>query len=278
MEMDIETMDFNVGPISGPGILNYDLPPDVEKLAKEIIGTKTATFGAEHPDTLQSMMYLAFVYLKRRRFPEAIELYLHIIKLGGKVWGFASHPQLLRSRGQICVAYYESNMLEKALEISNETLEILSSAKADEANEDRLWNMSITARCEVRLGTNHGRAVSLLEEVLSIRRRTAGNGKDISECLYGLSMVFRNLGRILEAVKVTEELVKINRFVYGMEHRVTLEAISNLAALYHECGRANDSMELLRELLDVKRRLLGTEHVETLAVMDRLAYDLIVLE
>ncbi|KAL9113982.1 MAG: hypothetical protein Q9187_007548 [Circinaria calcarea] len=85
------------------------------------------------------------------------------------------------------------------------------------------------------------------------------------------ALVFKENGRLLNAIELSEKILEAERRILGDEHPVTLTSINNLASSYSELGRWQEAMELKEKVLEARKRILGDEHPDTLTSINNLA-------
>ena len=86
----------------------------------------------------------------------------------------------------------------------------------------------------------------------------------------GLALVYRNIGRFPEAVKLQEESLETRRRLLGDDHRDTIEIINSLGLLYQESGQLARAQPLAKEALERNSRLRGADHRDTLIAQNNL--------
>ena len=96
---------------------------------------------------------------------------------------------------------------------------------------------------------------------------------DIDRCgpLGDLATLYRDQGKLAEAVPLVVQALEVRRRVQGEEHPETLNCMNNLGILYTHQGKLAQAEPLLVKALEVRRRVLGEEHPDTAGSMDRLA-------
>jgi Flp pilus assembly protein TadD len=87
-----------------------------------------------------------------------------------------------------------------------------------------------------------------------------------------LANSYWDAGRKEEALKLSEEVLTLDRKVLGPEHPDMLFWMGDLAASYDEAGRKEESLKLREQVLALDRKVLGPEHPGTLNAMNKLAW------
>ena len=83
--------------------------------------------------------------------------------------------------------------------------------------------------------------------------------------------VFEESGRLQEAMKLREKVLKARQKVLGSEHPDIFSAMKNLAHSYQDLGRSQEALQLAEKVLEASQRTLGNEHPDTLSAMNNLA-------
>ncbi|KAH0541632.1 hypothetical protein FGG08_003922 [Glutinoglossum americanum] len=101
---------------------------------------------------------------------------------------------------------------------------------------------------------------------------TTGDGEpERLEIAAKFASVYRECGRMQEAMKLRERVLEARGRTLGEEHPNTLGSMSNLAISYGDLGRRQEAMELDEKVLEARERTLGEEHPDTLGSMSNLA-------
>jgi hypothetical protein len=118
---------------------------------------------------------------------------------------------------------------------------------------------------------DHDGARVLLEEVLSVRRRTLGDQHpDTLDSITNLALLHTELGSYKVALDLSQEVVASHRKSLG-EQEITDEevahSIGSLAAVHNLMGNCAMAEPLHKEALAIRQRLLGPENIDTLNSM-----------
>jgi hypothetical protein len=85
--------------------------------------------------------------------------------------------------------------------------------------------------------------------------------------MHNLAHSYADLGRVADAVKLSEETLALFKAKLGPDHRDTLASMNNVAIFYHLAGRPQQGHELLEELVRLSATKLGPEDELTLRSM-----------
>lgn len=72
-----------------------------------------------------------------------------------------------------------------------------------------------------------------------------------------LAVTYTRMGRLMDAVKLQEDVLETMEKSLGPENLETITVMSNLAWTYLSQGRWNDALCLHEKALDARKRLLG---------------------
>ncbi|KAJ5092967.1 hypothetical protein N7456_008828 [Penicillium angulare] len=86
---------------------------EAESLQCQVVDISRATFGAEHPCTVDSMNSLIDMHIRSKRWPEAEALQLHVLEAQKKILGEA-HPSTLASMENLVFLCLEQEQLQDA--------------------------------------------------------------------------------------------------------------------------------------------------------------------
>ncbi|KAL1528425.1 hypothetical protein AB1Y20_009773 [Prymnesium parvum] len=134
-----------------------------------------------------------------------------------------------------------------------------------EEDAERLFvanNLAVTRKESA--GDNAG-ALQLMEEVLSVRRRTLGDEHPHTlDSIANLALQHAEMGHYDAALPLSEEALGAMRRTLGDEHEHTLVSMAALGALHLHMGQFRAAWPLCVESLDARRRMLGNCHLETI--------------
>ncbi len=65
------------------------------------------------------------------------------------------------------------------------------------------------------------------------------------------ALVYSEVGRVQEALQLTERVVEVRKRTLGEEHPDTLGSIHNLAISYSEAGERQKALQLMEQVVEV---------------------------
>jgi eukaryotic-like serine/threonine-protein kinase len=120
-----------------------------------------------------------------------------------------------------------------------------------------------------------GDPTSAVRQLVRARElRTTALGPDHPDTLSTtrfLADVYRESGRLPEAVSLLEQHLNHARPKLGTDSDETLTAMGSLAIAYGYSGRLKEAIEILTEVVRLRKTKFGTEHASTLMAMTNLA-------
>ena len=141
--------------------------------------------------------------------------------------------------------------------------ELVRDRPSDDA--ERLFvanNLAVTLKESA--GDNAG-ALTLMEEVLTVRRKTLGDvHPDTLDSIINLALQHNEMGNFESALPLSLEAVASAREQLGSTNEHTLVAISCLAAVHNSLRNFEQAKPLHEEALAARKAMLGEGHLETM--------------
>jgi len=225
--------------------------------------------GADHPDTLSSMMGLANSYAGLGRHKDALKLHEETLALRQTRLG-PSHRDTLTSMNNVASSYDAVGRRGDALELREKTLALRQTSLGPDHPDTLASMMALASSYYV-----HGRqadALKLYEDVLELRKvRLGPHHPDTLRSMNNLANSYAALERRGDALKLRLESLELHKAKLGPTHPDTLAAMGNLATSYLAVGRRDDARKLREETLALQKIRLGPDHPDTLRSMSNLA-------
>jgi hypothetical protein len=257
----------------------------------------TEHLGPDHPDTLESMYFLATSYADLGRYTDALELRKETLALRKARLGLA-HPDTLRSMRQLANSYADLGQDEEALKLDEETVPLLKAIFGPD-HPETLAGMNGLAMCYGAV-RRHQDALALHQETLSRRQATLGaDHPDTLASMNNLANTYSGFaqqedlpvlsastvgllgsppgrGPLLaalalipartrhdEALKLRVAVLELAKAKLGLKHRNTLKFMHNLANTYGFLEDHAKALELHRQTLALRVEHLGRNHPDT---------------
>ncbi len=182
----------------------------------------------------------------------------------------AEHPDTLRSRADLAVAYGAAGRLPEAIALGESTLK-LQAAKLGAEHLDTLRTRHNVAMAYGSAG-RLPEAITLYESTLKLMEQKLGaDHPDTLAAQTNLAIAFWTAGRQLEAIALFESMLERTLATMGPNHPDTLHSRRNLATGYQFLGRLSEAIALHEKTLKQCESTFGSDHPETLSSRNNLA-------
>jgi serine/threonine protein kinase len=225
--------------------------------------------GADHPETLKSMVSLAQDYDMEGLPAEALRLYEETFRLCESRLGPDDSETLWAMRG-VANGLQSAGRLTEALPLYEQALKRARTALGSD-NQDTHMHMHTLAKA-YRIAGRLAEAIPLFQETLKLQTIKLGpDHPNTLGTMDGLAIALLNAGQFAESAALLRETSKRMNAALGPDHPATLDALNNLALAYREDGRPIEAARLLEETLKLKRAKLSPDNANTLLTMGNLA-------
>jgi serine/threonine protein kinase/tetratricopeptide (TPR) repeat protein len=131
--------------------------------------------------------------------------------------------------------------------------------------------LSVIGRTYERIGA-YDKALPLLEQALSIGRRTLGSEHvTVAQSLNNLGVLHHDMGNYAAAEPLLRESLAIRRRLLGNHDKDVAVTLVYLGRLLRDGGRSDEAEALIREALAIRQAFFGDEHRETATSKSDLA-------
>ncbi|MBV8808221.1 MAG: serine/threonine protein kinase, partial [Acidobacteriaceae bacterium] len=253
----------------GGTYLDLGLYSEAERQLEQALNLRQRILGREHPDTLRTMLRLAWLYQLQGHYSQAELLETKVLEIRRRVLG-EEHPDTAVSMGRVAFLYFREGKFAQAEPLFTKTLEIEVQLRGSE-DTVTLSTMKSLGMLYTQQG-KYAQAESLLSRVLAIYRRAYG--PEHPETLFtmeNLGSLDTREGKYEEAESLLNAVLASYDRVLGHEHPSRLWPMRALADLRASQGRYLEAELQYIKVLDLGRRVLGKEHPRTLETMDGLA-------
>jgi serine/threonine protein kinase len=224
--------------------------------------------GPDHPDTLTSMIDLAWAYFTDGEPDLAVPLFEETLKLRKAKLGL-DHRDTLESMNMLALAYQDAGKLDLALPLFEETLK-LRRATLGPRHLDSVVSMGNLARA-YRLTGKPQLALTLMEETFKLMKAELGpDHPDTLTSMGELASAYEDDGKLDLALPLFDETLKLKKAKLGPEHPDTLITMNNLAKAYWHAKQFDKSIPIYECLLKLSAAKLGRQHPYTLRRMANL--------
>ncbi|KAL7906195.1 hypothetical protein GGI35DRAFT_117899 [Trichoderma velutinum] len=239
---------------------------EAETSFKQVMESRKAKLGADHPDTLTSMTNLALTLSNQGRWKEAETLDVQVtetrkVKLG------PDHSSTLTSINNLASTLLYQGQWEKAEKLY---IQVIESRKAN-LGTDHPETLISMANLALTL-SNQGRweeAEKLNVQVIESRKAKLGTDHPSTLIsMNNLASTYRNQGRWEEAEKLYMQVMESRKAKLGADHPDTLTSMNNLAFTWRSQGKHAEALELMVRCAQARQRVLGPEHPHTLSSLN----------
>jgi serine/threonine protein kinase/Flp pilus assembly protein TadD len=217
--------------------------------------------GEEHPDTLEAIATLGWLYNQEGRHDEMERLFTEILQVGQHIWSVEDQLHTMNGLG---VAYMGQGRTKEAEALFERMLSLDRRELQGEYSRSAPWfrhNLAIVyyqrGRCD--------EAERILTEMMRTNESPASNLKQ------SLAGVYAAQGRYDEAEKLFAEALEAFRLLKGDKHPMTLACMQYFAKFHLKQGHYDEAGDLLREALPSAREQLPQGHPRTLTLAHTLA-------
>jgi non-specific serine/threonine protein kinase/serine/threonine-protein kinase len=240
-----------------------------ESLLQRAYDTRRRVLGPENPDTLNSMIALAWTLRHEGRYADAEKLQRETLEIRTRVLG-PEHPETIASMGNLAVTLDDEGHYADAEKLQRQVLDFRRRILGLK-NPDTVFSMNNLA-LDLQMEGRYPEAEKLDRDAIEIRRDILGpDHPDVLRTMHNLANVLYREGRYADAEKLDRETIDEERRVLGPENPFTMMAVNSLTAILNGEGRYAEAADLGRQVLDIRRRTLGPEHPQTLTSMSNLA-------
>jgi serine/threonine protein kinase/tetratricopeptide (TPR) repeat protein len=219
--------------------------------------------GQEHPETLETMGLLFWVYGDRGRYGQARQLGVQELEISRRIFG-DEHPTTLEYMQAVGYAYIGLGRYDEAEQLYARTAQILRRVPG----EPHPWS-GYLGQLRQKQG-RYDEAEALVLEQLGLWETNDENPYQLSYMSL-LAEIYRRQGRYKESESQYLKTLEMQRRVLGDEHSYTLSSMQGLARLYTDEGRYSEAEQQFVEALETCRRVRREDHPATLGNVNDLA-------
>ena len=242
---------------------------NAENMWVYVMDMRKTLLGAEHPDTLISMAYLASTNKDQGRWTEAEQLQVQVMDIREKLFG-AEHPATINSMAHLASTYRTQGRWNEAEQLEVQVMDMTNKLLgADHPNT--LNSMAQLASTYMRQGRWDEAEQLEVQDMDMTKKRLGAEHPDTLICMANLASIYWNQGRWYEAEQLQVQVMDMSNKLLGDDHPITLSSMAHLASTYMSQERWNEAEQLEVQVMDMSQKLLGVEHSDTLISMANLA-------
>jgi len=240
-----------------------------ETLHQQALGIRKKVLGPEHPDTVDSLTMLAWIYYAEGKYSQAKQFSEQALTIRKKVLG-PEHPDTASSLSQLAVIYRKQGNYPLAEQFHQQSLEIFIQKKGLESADTAFGLQNLAGL--YRTQRKFAQAESLAQKALAIREKILGfEHPDTAFSLTTLAQLYQTQGKYGQAEQLYQRALKIREKILGPEHPSVAFIFNNLARLYQTQGKYGQAEQLYQRALEIYEQTVGSDTADTAFTLDRLA-------
>ncbi len=233
-----------------------------EQYFQKALGIRTRTLGPEHPDTIETLNLMGFLYQVTGDLPRAEDHFTRALALRTKVLG-PTHPDTADSQIFLAGLYMAQGRYPEAQALYQEASlheqQAVSTRHPSPGNA--LAGLGAVHRA---LGDRDG-AERYFEEALALREQELGpDHTEVAHLLGALGDLEQEAGDDAAAEIYMLRKLEIHERNFGPDHGWTGDSLLQLAMLYAKTDRNEEADAFLRRSQGVYERALGPDNPRSL--------------
>ncbi|KAF1365026.1 TPR-like protein [Lizonia empirigonia] len=247
---------------------------DAIEMKTQVLATREAQLGPDHPKTLNVKVQLAYAYGENGRLTEAEKLFLEVLR--AQESNGAAERDILIAKGHLAtvyrmqaITYRTQGRFEEARDLQLEVLSLHTTHLGEQHSSTldiktclatTYWSMELFAE-----------STALTLDVLESRTATLGPEHLLTvNSKADLAFSHHDQGRFGEASQLLEVVLSVRSEKLGKEHPMTLECMGNLAVTYYRQGKMESALETMEKCHEAHERCVGKEHPNTVRYKEKL--------
>jgi eukaryotic-like serine/threonine-protein kinase len=225
--------------------------------------------GADHPDTLETLLAIGVVYYANGKTSQAAPLLLEAMD-GLRAAAGTEDPVALDAAHKVAHLYYAQGKHHEAEALLVSLLETYRRIKGPVAQEtlDVINSLGVVYGVQKK----NADAERLLVEAVKVSKEEIGDlHPNTLTTMSNLGQTYRALGRNAEAERILRDVLKAKRQVFGDQHPETLYSMAVLGEFYVSNGKPDIGEKLLVEAREGCRLSLDRDNEITELVLAELS-------
>lgn len=240
-----------------------------ESYFQRALKIREKTLGPEHPDTIEIISLMGFLYQVTGNFPKAETYFQRALTLREKILG-PDHPDTADTQIFLGGLYLTQSKYAEA-----ESL-LLQASK----NEEHKVSVRYPSPADslISLGSlyfflgDYERAEKFFREALVIRERELGKEHSIvALSLDSLGFLHQRKGELDKAEKYFLNSLRIKEKAFGRDHGFTGDSLINIGILYRDRKEYDSANDYFHQALEVYKKVLDEDNYRVLAAKIHLA-------
>lgn len=238
-------------------------------LARRALDIRQASFGAAHPETIESLQNLAVLYRALGDYRYAEPLAQRALTLCEQTYG-AGHPETAVALNGLGNLYRNMGAYDQAMPLFERALAIAEASLGLEHAKTGIYLAN--------LALLHGdmqapeQAIPLMARALKIAESAQGPaGASAVSRRRTLLRYYVETGNYASALPLAAETLRLTEDAHGLDALETGAALAWLGMLQYQTGNYGEALPLYRRALSILKLQKGPEHPDTLSSLHNLA-------
>ena len=242
---------------------------EAEPLYRQVLSTREAALGADHPDVAASLGSLARLYTAQGRYAEAESFVVRALDIQERGLG-ANLPDVAGTLNSFAGLRVSQGRYDDAEAMHLRALDI----REDTFGADHpvvgqsVANLALLYDIQGRYGEAeplHRRALAIWESAFGV------DHPNVAATINNLAVAFAVQGRYAEAAPLYQRALAIREAALGADHPDVAGGLNNLAWVYEREGRFDEAVALQRRALAIREAALGSNHPDVAGSLKNLA-------
>jgi len=271
----LEAKALNTDP-KAQGELYQNLGDIYEKLGKfeqsdallqSALGVRKSLFGAESPETAESLIELGLLRDAEGKYDEAERLVRQGLAIDKQKLS-PTHPSVAEATGALGKILEDRGSYDQAIEVLQEAVKLQSAQGG--STTDLAETLTELANSHFYTG-HYDASESLNQRVLAMDRQLYGDRHPhVADDLINLGAIKYDLGHYPEAEQFDRQALDITRSFYGQNHPATASALTILGRTLVSEGKSDEAANLLQQALVVEEKVYGKVHPRVAGTLNEL--------
>jgi tetratricopeptide (TPR) repeat protein len=242
---------------------------EAEELFVQVMETRKAKLGADHPYTLTSIANLASTYRNQGRWDAAEELEVQVIETSKAKLG-ADHRDTLTSLAHLSLTYRNQGRWDAAEELFVQVIETRK-AKLGAGHPSTLTSMANLALTYQNQGRWDAAEELFVQVIETSKAKLGADHPSTLTSMANLALTYWNQGRWDAAEELEVQVIETSKAKLGADHPDTLTSMNNLAFTWKKQGRNAEAIVLISQCVQQRQQVLKASHPDlksSLAVLE----------
>ncbi len=259
-------LEYEIGKV----YTSLGLYAEAESLLKQALAERTELLGRAHPETLEALEALGYVYFRWDRFDAFEPLQRELVELSRQTFG-ESHPRTTAAQEGYALTLDNRGQYEQALEQYQAALEGRLAQEARGEAEPYDKREALYGVAYSYFGLKQWReAVDAFRKALEVDVAEFGEGgRNTLTTKRTLAWALLETGETAEAEELLEEVLVGRTELLGPEHDGTLMSVFDKVGTLMRRGEYEAAERMAADLVATRRRVTGQRNKWTASALNR---------